>query len=124
MFHFAGGIALGVDVAYLFELERALHRQRVALAPAQEQEIGAAGVFARQQLVLGLVGGERANHIGQPRKLARNGGDAPGVKSAAPDAHMRGEQVERHKRADECLCGGDADFQARANLQRAIGYAR
>ena len=124
MFHFARGVALRVDVAYLFELERALHSKRVILAPAQKQEVGAAGVLARQQFVLRLVCGERAYHIRQPRKLARYARHPLAVKNAALDAHMRGEQVERRQRADECLCGGDADFQARANLQRVIRHAR
>ena len=40
--HLAGGIALGVDVGDLLELERAFERDRIVDAAAQEQEVGAA----------------------------------------------------------------------------------
>ena len=39
--HFAGGIALGVDVRNLFQLERAFERDRIVDAAAEIEEIGA-----------------------------------------------------------------------------------
>ena len=39
MLHLAGGVALGVDVGDLLELERALERDRVVQAAAQEQRV-------------------------------------------------------------------------------------
>ena len=83
-----------------------------------------AGVLARKPLILRLVGGQTPNHIGQTRQLAHDVRHLPLAQRAALDAHMRGEHIERYKRAYECLCGRNADFQAGAYLQRAIGDAR
>ena len=53
--HLAGGVALGVDVADLLELERALHRDGVLQAAAEEEEVLRAGVALGDGACAGCV---------------------------------------------------------------------
>ena len=55
MLHLAGRIALGVDVADLLELERALQRDGVVDAAAQEEEIAIVVKALGQVEVEGVV---------------------------------------------------------------------
>ena len=53
--HLAGGVAFGVNVGNLLQLERALERDREMNAAAQEQKIGGAEKLAAQLFVNGIV---------------------------------------------------------------------
>ena len=70
VFHFAGGVAFGVDVADLLQLEGAFEGARVIVAPAQEQGIERVEVFRVLRAVddVFLI-------VEDPLELVRNGAE-------------------------------------------------
>src|SRR5262249_57634319 len=92
MLQFAGGIALGVDIGDLLQLESALERDRIALAAPQIEHVAGALEAVGQNLVGLLVSqhrghmardfGERLNELGlkrlvnNPPRLAGTNGEA------------------------------------------------
>ena len=69
MLHLAGGIALGVDVRELLELQSALQGHRVLDTPRQVQEVAVPEVAPGQRLALRVKAGEnrgdQVGHAGQ-----------------------------------------------------------
>ena len=54
--HLAGGVSLGVDVAHLLHLQRALHRRRKREAAAEEEHVSYVGEAFSERRVRFLIG--------------------------------------------------------------------
>jgi hypothetical protein len=113
---FAGGEPLGVLVADLLELERALQRDRVVQpAPDEEVRVGV-GVLAR------APGGPRVveDRLDVPGEVAERG-DGLAVVPAGGDVEP--EEVQRHQLRGERLGRGDADFGTGTDVEPVIALA-
>ncbi len=123
MLHLGGGHALRVDVADFLELEGALERGGVVVAPPEEEPVVALDVLLRDvedplvegEGALDVIGdlGEFLDHAA--RVLGAH--DAP---AGEPEAH-HGEDRDL---AHEGLGAGDADFWADAEVDAGVGLAR
>ena len=70
MLQFARGVAFGVDVAQLLELQRALERQRIGRAAAEVEDVAGAGDRMRELLGGGLELQRLGEEAGRRDKLA------------------------------------------------------
>ena len=100
MLHLAGRIALGVDVRDLLQLERALERDRVVHAAAEEQEVRALVEALRDVLDLRL-GAQRLLEV--PRQLRERLADAGAPASARQRAARRPRCSASRSRATSCV---------------------
>src|SRR5207247_5665899 len=92
--HLRGGVALGVDVGDLLELERALERDREAHAAAQVEETAPPGVRLGDGAYARLERQRAGDVARQPRQLARD--LLPHLERQAPLApEPQGEQRPR-----------------------------
>jgi hypothetical protein len=105
-----GGVALGVDVRDLLQLERAFERQRMVDAAAEEDEVVRVRVLLRDR----LDGRELPERLAHERRQRDELGDelaaALGVDDAAPAAQVQREEVERRQLRRERLRRRDADL--------------
>ena len=110
--HFAGGIAFGVDVGDLLQLERAFERDREMNAAAEEQEVGGAEQFARQL----FVDADRADSTvsslpGMRSSSCTRQRDALSSRHAVGLAQVHRQDEQRGQLAGERLGGGHADLR-------------
>ena len=123
--HFAGGIAFGVDVGDLLQLERAFERDGEMHAAAEEQEVGGAVQLACRALrtcaswesTVSSLPGRRTQFLHEAARLLF-------VEVAVGLAQVHGEDEERGQLAGEGLGGGDADFRTGVGIDGAGGLAR
>ena len=123
--HLAGGVALGVDVAYFFEFERTFEGNRVRQLPAEEQRTARVLQRFGQRGVVRPV-------VEDVTDLARQGNQRPQMRShrrrrqhAARLGNPQRQQIlpDQHRR--EGFGRGDADFGPGMQHQRARrGYPR
>ena len=69
MLHFPGGIALGVDVGDLLQLESAFERDRVVDAAAEEQRVLDVMEAAGERFIDSVVGEHRLELPGETQQL-------------------------------------------------------
>ena len=124
MFHFAGGVGLGVNVRDFLEFERAFECNGIVEVASQKQErIGAQEFLRAGAHVTGLF--EDAFHLlwdgAQSAQEALCCGDVDGVSSPGK---VNCEQGEGCQLCGECLGGGDADFRVGARVEGCVGGAR
>ena len=121
---FTGGVALGVDVGGLLELEGAFAGDGVVDAAAEEEEGVGVAVFFSEMGETCLPNGElrldRGGELGQFRKT---GGDGGLIEMAEPCALVERKQVEDGELAGEALGGGDGELFAGAERERDGGFA-
>ncbi len=106
---FAGGVAFGVDVGNLLELERAFQGNGVQGAAAQEQGVLLVGEVQRQ-LVHGVI--EFEGFLDHARKFDELADQAPlpfGV-TAVVARECNRQQAQGHQLGGEGLGRGDADL--------------
>ena len=124
--HLAGGVAFGVDVGDLLELERAFEGDGVVDAAAEEEEV--AGVW-KSSWRAGRTGRRRVRRdrlrscrgawlSSSTRRLALGVGDG-----SADLREMQREDEERGELGGEGLGGGDADLGAGVGVDGAVGLA-
>ena len=122
--HLSGGVALGVDVADLLELESALEGDGVVDAAAQEEEVvggvedlgklRALGIYRTQNLL---------KFTGNARELVDEG-EGLGVRNGAADlGEVEREEEERSELGGEGLGAGDADLRAGVGGDGSLGLA-
>ena len=117
--HLARGVALGVDVGDLLELERAFEGDRVVDAAPQVEEVLAPGSTSAPAPPCAPPAS------GSPRRppaaggRGRRGTCALELSRRAPGAD-RGQQVERHQLGGERLGRGDADLRAGVGVDHAL----
>src|SRR5262249_47994380 len=124
VFHFAGGVAFGVDVGNLFELEGAFERNRVVVAAAEEEEVAGVAVAAGDDLDLWGVAYYVGHLVGNGHELADQRGGSFGGEGAGAAAQMNGDQYQCGELGGECLCGGYADLGAGVGVERMVAGAR
>ncbi len=119
--HLAGGVALGVDVADLFELEGPFGGDGELVAPAQVEEGGGLGVLAGDSLVdvdvleEGLhVGGDLAEGFDELLGAVR-------FEAAVEAAQEEGEHGDGGDLGGEGFGAGDADLGAGVGVEDAVG---
>ena len=122
--HLAGRVALGVDVRDLLQLERALERDRVLAAAAEEEHVARGGAALRDRhsaaswRIICSIQEEVAQRLEVPAR--RVGGER-----AAQAAELHGEEVEPGELGRERLRRGDADLRSGAREERAaVALAR
>ena len=125
MLHLAGGICLGVQVADLLELERALVGDGGAHAAAHEQR--RLGVLAQQG---GLVHGfglriqNPLDLLGRIGKLAEQHARLLGGQAILDLCQQQSQQCEAHDLADEALGRGDRNLLVSLGVNDAVALAR
>jgi hypothetical protein len=121
--HLAAGVALGVDVRDLLELERALQGDGAGEPAAEEERVARVHDGAGHGLdVARRRRGPRAS-CGAPGRTPRGGrGGLAGDRAAAP-ADVDGEHREGRELGGEALGAGDADLGARVGVEGAVGHA-
>ena len=122
--HLAGRIGLGVQVADLLELERALVADGGAHAAAHEQR--ARRVLARaRRLIDGRGIGQDALHLlGRVGQLVEQQAHLVRLELALHLGKQHGEQRERHHLAQERLGGGHRDLLVGLRVDDAVALAR
>ena len=124
MLHLAGGVALGVDVGDLLQLQGAFERQRIGGAAAEIEDIAGERDFGgdlldRLVVVQDFAGARR--HLGE---LAGEPGLLRGVDRAARPRHRDREGGEDSELRRKGLGRGDADLGAGEGRQDHIAFAR
>ncbi len=122
VFHFGGGVALGVDVGDFLELEGAFEGDGEGVTAAEEEEVVGPGIFEGdffQRVALGEDGFEL---FGQGFEGAHDFEGAAGGEHAHA-AEVDAKEGEDGECGDEGLGGGDADFGAGVHVDAAIGFA-
>ena len=121
---FAGGIALGVDVGDLLELERPFQGDGEVQAAADEEEVAGVVVAFDQPGDLGLQAGQFVlddrGQVDQGRAQGLALGRGDGV---AHLAEVQGEQEQGRQLAGEGLGRGHADLRAGMGVEDAVGLA-
>ena len=113
------GIALGVDVRDLLQLQRALERDRVVDAAAEVQEVRPRCRSARRSPPLsGALFSACSSSSGSCSSASTCGFDALRRERAAHLAEAEREQVQRDELRRERLGRGDADLRARRACRR------
>ena len=121
--HLRGRQALGVDVADLLQLERALQGHRVVDAAAQVEPVVALDV-ALGEVADGIRHGQDALDLGRDRvELTEQIGGALGGQVAAA-AHVDRQQRQHGHLAGERLGAGHADLRADVQVHAGVGVAR
>src|SRR2546430_4904705 len=122
--HLTAGIALGMDVGNLLELERPLEGDGVLDATAQIEDVARVGELAGERRDLGV---QPERRLDQPRDLDEVV-DAflhvLGRDGVARAAEPQAEQVHGHDHRRERLRGRDADLGPRVHVEDAGRLAR
>ena len=123
MLHLRRRIALGVDVADLLQLQRALERHRKADAAPEVQEVAAVAIGVRDRAHLRL---ERQHATDEAGQLGEAAPDLlPGLDGQPPlPPQIQPQQRQRGDLRRECLRRGDADLRTRVQVDPAVGFAR
>ena len=122
--HLAGGVALGVDVGDLLQLQGAFERQRIGGAAPEIEDVAGERDFGgdlldRLVVVQDFAGARR--HLGE---LAGEPGLLRGVDRAARPRHRDCEGGEDSELRRKGLGRGDADLGAGEGRQDHVGLAR
>ena len=124
MLHLAGGIALGVDIGKLLELQGSFHGDGEGCPAPQEQDVRGIG----QRLGHGADARISSEYFGD---LCRQFGQrldqlgfARRIDLAARPGRRQGEAGEDDELRGEGLGGGNADLRAREGRQHPIGFPR
>ena len=122
--HLAGGVAFGVDVGDLLELEGAFEGDGVVDAAAEEEEVAGGAEGLGELAALSIYGTQNLlNFSGDFRKL---GDEVDGLflgDGAAELGEVEGEDEEGGELGGEGLGGGDADLRAGVGGDGALGLA-
>ena len=122
MLELRGLVGLGVAVADLLELLRALAGHRVAAHPADEEQALGLGQPAGQLGQRGLLGEHLGDLVGQPLQP----GDQPapvGDREVADPAELEREQREAEEHVGQRLGRGDRDLGAGVQVDAAVALA-
>ena len=111
MLQLAGGVAFGMDVGDLFQLERAFERDRVALAAAEIEHVARPRQRMGERLVGPLVSQQRRHVTGDFGQRLHELGFERLVDIAPRLAGGDGEAGKRGELAGEGLGRGDADLR-------------
>ena len=121
--HLPGRIALGVDVRDLFELERALERDREAGAAAQKQHVRRVHVASSRGAAARRPSASTSRiWCGASVSASRMRRASLGQRAAAAPEVNR-EQEHRDELRREALGRGDADFGAGVRVERGVAGA-
>ncbi|MNX95411.1 hypothetical protein D3C86_1276830 [compost metagenome] len=124
MLQLAGGVTLGVDIADLFQLERALHGQGEHGAPAEEEHVSGLG----QVLSDGADLAVHLQGLGDQARGLEQGLDQFSllacIDAAARHARRDGERQQGRDLGGEGLGRGDADLRSRVGRPQDLGLAR
>ena len=124
MLHLSGGIAFGMDVGKLFELERPFQSQRIAMPPAKVEEIAHLRVLARNLFgALVQSGQARIQQGGQVFKHRKMFTALFNRQAASARAPIERHQGQHKHLATHGLGGGHADFRPRLGIQNGRGLA-
>ena len=124
MLHLAGGVALGVDVGDLLELQRALERDRVGEPAPEEQEVLELRVAPRDGGRALLKQQRLAKHRRQPHRGFDLGAFERGIEAAAQPSEVQRHGVQRDHRGGHRLRARYRDLRAGARVDHAVGDAR
>ena len=98
VFHFAGRVGFGVDVADLFEFERTLSCDRGVNAPPQIEEVIATVVTPRQRFHI-ISRFEQLSHVpGQPRQSLDQFPRSSRPQVAPSRSQPHGQQIQQRER--------------------------
>ena len=122
--HLACGVALGVDVADLFELERPLERDRELGAAAEVEERMGSRVFVGDRLVDVELVEDSLHRRGHSAQLFDQSTSFVGIDRAAAAAEPDREQRDTGELRRERLRRRDADLGARVCVQHAVRFTR
>ena len=124
MLHLAGRVRLGVDVADLLELERALHGHRHADAAAEEQRASRRDERRGSVLDVAQVGQDRLDDVGDVGQLGEQRRHAVVRQRALDLRELEREHGERGDLRGERLGRRDADLRTGVRVDDAVGLAR
>ncbi len=122
VFHFAGGIALGIDVADLFKFEGGLEAGSEHVVAAEEEEAVVGGVFFGQRLDGVVLMEDLFDFGGKGLDLVKEGLSFF-FAHVAQAGHEEGEKGKDGELAGEGLGRADADLGAGAEEEGAVGFA-
>ncbi len=124
MLHFAGRVALGVNVGDFLQLQRAFECDGEMLAATEEKEIGGAVEFPPQRFVDRVVRQHGLQLAGNSQRLLHQAARGALVQTPVglPQVHRQDEQ--RAQLAGEGLGGCYANFRPRMRVDGAGGFAR
>ena len=122
--HFARGIAFGVNVRNLFELQGAFQRDRKVDAAPEVEEIIAAEQDRRDLLVQGIMRKELLDAMGHAREIRQQGGRLFASDLLAHLCQVQREKKKHHQLGCKRLGRGHADFGAATGIQSAVAFAR
>src|SRR4051794_27111665 len=121
MLHFSGGVAFGVNVGNLLELQRALERDRKVNPAAEVEEVARIAEISRECLARLRTGPQNFFDLrGYAAQLFHQGHRARRIKTAAKLSEFERQQEERGQLRRECLGGGHADLRARVSVDSAM----
>ena len=125
MLHLAGGICLGMQVADLLELKRALIRNGGAHAATHEQR-GLRVLAHKRGLVhgLGLRIQDPLNLLGRIGKLAEQHARLLGGQAVLDLRQQQGQKREAHDLTDEALGRGDCNLLVGLGVDDTVALAR
>ena len=119
----AGGVGLGVDVADLLELERALEAERVVEVAADEEDALVVEVL-RGVLLNVLAMAERFLHlVGQERKLTHRVGVFLLLHRAEDLGEAEADHIQHGELRGIRLGGGDGDLGACPGVEHVVALA-
>ena len=124
VFHLAGCIPLGVDVADLLQFQRRFQRDRVVGAAAQAQHVAHAGHTLGQMADRRIVRQQLRRAGRQFQQRRDQCGLTAGADRAAGPACGDRDTGHCHQLRRERLCAGHADFGPGHRLQHHVAFAR
>ena len=125
MFHFAGRIRLGMQIADLLQLERAFVADGGAHAASDEERVVRVFACARGLLDCGLALGENAlDLLGGVRQLAEQKANLVHAQLALRLREQHREKRQAHHLAQKRLRGRHGDFLVCLRVDDAVGLAR
>ena len=96
MFHFAGGIALGMEIAELLQLQRAFQSDRITSAAAEIEDVAGLRQAVGDRVIARQLAQHTANQIRQFAERAQMGGGDASVQAAARQRPIHRQHRQRH----------------------------
>ena len=122
MLHLGGGVALGVDIADLLELQRPFQGHRELVLPAQVEEIADMVIALGDAAHLVVAGQRPPDRVGHGAQLADHARPLQAGQVAHP-AEVEGEHGQDGDLVGERLGAGHADLRPRVEVDAAVGLA-
>ena len=124
MFHLASGVALGVNIRNLLQLQRALKGDGVVGAAAEEEEVARVHVLAREfaQVAGGAQGfAHLERHL---HEIADEIGCRPVGECAATTAEVDGKEGQGRELGGKALGRGNPDLRTGVGVEHKVRRAR